>query len=84
MGLLDKMLNQAVTPPAGPRKAIFRLLLDDKGQIQDVVIKRSSGDHEADLRGMVEIRQMRFPAGRLGGGPKTSRRWHELAYTIEP
>ncbi len=82
MGLIDKLINGAIGPKIGPRKVIVLVLLDDEGRIQDVILKRSCGDPAADLRALMEIRQMKFPRGNLGSGSKKARRWHELVYTI--
>jgi TonB family protein len=83
MSLLDKLLAKSVQPDSLQRKVIIRVLLDDEGQVQDVLLKRSCGDPAADQRALEEIRNMKFPRGNLGSGPKTSRRWHELAYAAD-
>ncbi|WP_446761922.1 energy transducer TonB [Burkholderia cenocepacia] len=81
MGLLCRLLDQAVGANVAPRKAIFRVLLDDAGRVQDVVLKRSSEDHDIDLRGREKFLKMKFPAGRLAGSTTKARRWHEFAFT---
>lgn len=81
MGLLDRLLDQAVGTNAVPRKAILRVLLDDQGRVQDVVLKRSSGDPAVDMRGQEKFLNMTFSSGRLVGSTKKARRWHEFAYT---
>ena len=81
MSLLDKLLAKSVQPDSLQRKAIIRVLLDDEGRVQDAFLKRSCGDHEQDARVLKEICNARFPRGQIGS--KTSRRWHELAYTVE-
>ncbi|SIT43738.1 conserved hypothetical protein [Paraburkholderia ribeironis] len=83
MALIDKLLGNAIGSSSGPRKAIVRVLLDDAGRVQDVVLKRSCGNVDGDARALAEIRQMKFPRGHLGQGSRTSRRWHELAYAID-
>ncbi|MGS0891246.1 energy transducer TonB [Burkholderia stagnalis] len=83
MGLLDRLFDNAQVSGAGPRKAIFRVLLDDEGRVQDVVLKKSSGNPEVDQRGRAKFMTMRFPPGRLGGTSKKARRWHEFAYSGE-
>ncbi|WP_155741428.1 energy transducer TonB [Burkholderia territorii] len=81
MGLLDRLLDQAVGANAVPRKAIFRVLLDDEGRVRDVVLKRSSGNRDVDGRGIAKFFNMKFPPGRLAGSTKKARRWHEFAYS---
>ncbi|MBN3817233.1 energy transducer TonB [Paraburkholderia sp. Se-20369] len=83
MGLLDRLLDNAHVSGAGPRKAIFRVLLDDEGRVQDVVLKQSSGNPEIDRQGRSKFMTMRFPPGRLGPTSKKARRWHEFAYSGE-
>ncbi|WP_246024725.1 energy transducer TonB [Paraburkholderia dinghuensis] len=79
---MDKLLARAVASDELSRKVIVRVLLDDKGRIQDVILKRSSGNAADDARALVEIREMRFPPGKIDS--KSTRRWHELAYSIGP
>jgi len=81
MSLMDKLLARTVQPDSAKRNAIVRVLLDDEGRVQDVILKRSCGDAVQDARALNEIRNMRFPRGQIGS--KTARRWHELAYTID-
>ncbi len=81
MGLLDRLLDQAVGTSAASRKAIFRVLLDDQGRVKDVVLKRSSGDPAVDMRGHEKFLNMKFPPGRLNGSTKKAQRWHEFPYT---
>jgi hypothetical protein len=83
MGLLDRLLDKAHVSSAGPHKAIFRVLLDDEGRVQDVVLKQSSGDPEVDKQGRAKFMNMRFPPGRLGANSRKARRWHEFAYSGE-
>ncbi|WFN14883.1 energy transducer TonB [Burkholderia contaminans] len=82
MGLLDKILSRAVTVQSNQAPIVIRVLLDDEGRIQDIVLKRSCGDASKDQVAIEEIRQMNFPRGKLGSGPKTSRRWHEFVYRV--
>ncbi|KML07907.1 MULTISPECIES: energy transducer TonB [Burkholderia] len=81
MGLLDKLLDKAHVSTAGQRKAVFRVLLDDEGRVQDVVLKLSSGNPGIDQRGRAKFMNMRFPPGRLGPSTKKTRRWHDFAYS---
>ncbi len=83
MGLLDRLLDKAQVSNGGPRKAVFRVLLDDEGRVQDVVLKQSSGSPEVDQRGRAKFMNMRFPPGRSGPTSKKARRWHEFAYSGE-
>ncbi len=81
MSLLDKLLAKSVQPDSLKRKAIIRVLLDDEGRVQDAFLKRSCGDYKQDAHALKEIWNARFPRGQIGS--KTSRRWRELAYTVE-
>ncbi|MDR5771056.1 MULTISPECIES: energy transducer TonB [unclassified Caballeronia] len=81
MSLIDKLLARGISAGATKRKTIVRVLLDDTGTVQDVVLKKSCGDTAKDARALKEVRAMRFPRGQIGSG--TVRRWHELAYSIE-
>ncbi|WP_423382434.1 energy transducer TonB [Burkholderia sp. LMG 32019] len=83
MGLLDNLLGKAIGPGTAPRRVVVRVLLDDQGRVQDVVLKRSCGDPAEDKRVMWEVCGMEFPRGNLGSGPKTARRWHELNFPIK-
>lgn len=80
MSLIEKLLSRSVRIDSLKRKTIVRVLLDDQGHVQDVILKRSCGDAMQDVRALNEIRNMRFVRGQIGS--KTSRRWHELAYTV--
>jgi hypothetical protein len=81
MALIDKLLARGAPGATEKRKTIVRVLLDDAGIVQDVVLKVSCGDAAKDARALEEIRAMRFARGQLGSG--TVRRWHELAYTAD-
>ena len=81
MALLDKLLARSAPPGTQKRKTIVRVLLDDAGHVQDVVLKMSCGEPEKDARALEEVRNMRFARGQLGSG--TVRRWHELAYAVD-
>ncbi|KND61842.1 hypothetical protein BVER_06022c [Candidatus Burkholderia verschuerenii] len=82
MALIDKLLARgAPSGAAQKRKTIVRVLLDDAGTVQDVVLKMSCGDPQKDARALEEVRAMRFPRGQIGSG--TVRRWHELAYAVD-
>lgn len=83
MGLLDRLFDKALISSGGPRKAVFRVLLDDEGRVQDVVLKQSSGNPEVDRQGRAKFITMRFPSRRLGATSKKARRWHEFAYSGE-
>ncbi|AQG98099.1 hypothetical protein A9R05_04160 [Burkholderia sp. KK1] len=80
MALIDKLLARTA-PGAQKRKTIVRVLLDDAGHVQDVVLKMSCGDAAKDAHALDEVRKMRFARGQLGSG--TVRRWHELAYAAD-
>jgi outer membrane biosynthesis protein TonB len=79
MSLIDKLL--ARTQPAGDerRRVLARVLLDDAGRVQAVQLKRSCGDPAIDERALAELRNGRYPVNLLGS--KTSRRWHDVAWT---
>jgi outer membrane biosynthesis protein TonB len=81
MSLKDKLLSRSMPTDSLKRKAIVRVLLDDQGNVPDVIFKRSCGDAMQDVRALNEIRNMRFARGQIGS--KTSRRWHELAYAAD-
>ena len=82
MGLLDTLLaRNTASTPAG-RRVLARVLLDDTGRVQAVELKRSCGDPALDAQALTALRSMRYPGTRLGS--KTSRRWHDVAYTVEP
>ncbi|QSN62074.1 energy transducer TonB [Caballeronia sp. M1242] len=81
MALLDKLLARTAPPGPTKRKTIVRVLLDDAGHVQDVVLKMSCGDTAKDAHALEEVRKMRFARGQLGSG--TVRRWHELAYAVD-
>jgi hypothetical protein len=83
MGLLDRLLDKAQVSNAGPRKAVFRALLDDEGRVQDVVMKKSGENSEVDQQGRAKFMNMRFPPSRLGPTSKKARRLHEFAYSGE-
>jgi TonB family protein len=82
MPLMEKLLSRAVEQDDLSRKVIVRVLLDDQGRVQDVVLKRSCGHAGDDARAMADVRNMRFAPGKVGS--KTARRWHELAYSVGP
>ncbi|SAK49614.1 hypothetical protein AWB79_01449 [Caballeronia hypogeia] len=81
MALIDKLLARSAPAGAPKRKTIVRVLLDDAGIVQDVVLKMSCGDTTKDTHAVDEVRKMRFARGQLGSG--TVRRWHELAYAAD-
>ncbi|MDR5738834.1 MULTISPECIES: energy transducer TonB [unclassified Caballeronia] len=81
MALIDKLLARTAPSGAPKRKTIVRVLLDDAGHVQDVVLKLSCGDAAKDEHALEEVRKMRFARGTLGSG--TVRRWHELAYAVD-
>ncbi|WP_321791972.1 energy transducer TonB [Caballeronia sp. J97] len=82
MALIDKLLARSAPPGAAQkRKTIVRVLLDDAGRVQDIVLKMSCGDPAKDAHALDEVRKMRFARGQLGSG--TVRRWHELAYAVD-
>ncbi|WP_248321729.1 MULTISPECIES: energy transducer TonB [unclassified Caballeronia] len=81
MALLDKLLARTAPPGSTKRKTIVRVLLDDAGHVQDVVLKMSCGDPAKDAHALEKVRKMRFARGQLGSG--TVRRWHELAYAVD-
>ena len=81
MALIDKLLARTTPTSGQKRKTIVRVLLDDAGHVQDVVLKMSCGDPAKDAHALDEVRKMRFARGQLGSG--TVRRWHELAYAVD-
>jgi len=82
MALIDRLLARSTLPGTAPkRKTIVRVLLDDAGHVQDVVMKMSCGDPAKDAHALDEVRKMRFARGQLDSG--TVRRWHELAYAAD-
>lgn len=81
MGLLDKLLAKTNPGQSAQRRVLARVLLDDAGRVQAVQLKRGCGDPEIDERALAELQNGRYPANRLGS--KTSRRWHDVAWTME-
>jgi len=81
MSLIDRLLKKSIEPDSLQRKAIVRVLLDETGKVQDVILKRSCGDSTKDALALIEIRNMRFARSQIGS--RTSRRWHELAYAVD-
>jgi outer membrane biosynthesis protein TonB len=85
MGLMDKLLSRAGTAEAASgdksKRVHARVLLDDAGRVQAVVLKQGSGDPAIDQRALDELHAKGYPAPRLGS--KTSRRWHNVVWTCE-
>jgi TonB family protein len=79
MSLIDRLLARSQPAGDAPRRVLARVLLDDRGRVQAVELKRSCGDPEVDAQALAELRNMYYPATRLGS--KTSRRWHDVAWT---
>lgn len=78
MSLLEKLLGNAALTPT-KRRVLARVLLDDTGRVQAVQLKRSCGDHALDEQALIALQTMHYPGTRLGS--KTSRRWHDVAWT---
>ncbi|HKU26650.1 MAG TPA: hypothetical protein VJQ54_14330 [Candidatus Sulfotelmatobacter sp.] len=66
----QRLLDKAHAPTAGPRKTVFRVLLDYEGTVQVVVLKLSSGNPEVEQRGRAKYLNRQFPTGRLGPSTK--------------
>lgn len=81
MGLIDRLLERSVSPASGGRRVFARVLLDDAGHVQAVQLKRGCGDPELDEKAILALQRMRYPAPRIGS--KTSRRWHDVVYSID-
>ncbi|WP_206955920.1 energy transducer TonB [Trinickia acidisoli] len=81
MGLMEKLLARSIPPGTAKRRVLARVLLDDAGHVQAVQLTRSCGDPSLDHQALQVLRNTRCPGTRLGS--KTSRRWHDVAYTIE-
>lgn len=79
MSLMDKLLARTQPAGDGRKRVLARVLLDDTGRVQAVQLKRSCGDSATDERALMELQSNRYPANRLGS--KTSRRWHDVAWT---
>jgi outer membrane biosynthesis protein TonB len=81
MSLIEKLLAKANPSVTNKRRVLARVLLDDAGRVQAVMLKQSCGDLVLDERALIELRNAQYPSTRLGS--KTSRRWHDIAYTFE-
>lgn len=82
---MDRLLARAVTASdrqCGIEKRVHaRVLLDDAGRVQAVVLRQGCGDSEIDQRALDELHGRSYPAPRLGS--KTSRRWHNVVWTCK-
>ncbi|PLZ04336.1 hypothetical protein CY652_01300 [Burkholderia sp. WAC0059] len=83
MALLDSLLARVAVKSSGSggRRVLVRILLDDAGRVQGVQLKRSCGDPSLDALALAELQNGRYPVNHLGS--KTSRRWHDVAYTVD-
>jgi outer membrane biosynthesis protein TonB len=79
MSLIDRLLASIEPAGDGRQRVLARVLLDDAGRVQAVRLKRSCGNPSIDERALMELQNNRYPANRLGS--KTSRRWHDVAWT---
>jgi outer membrane biosynthesis protein TonB len=79
MSLMDRLLARTELIGDERRRVLARVLLDDAGRVQAVKLKRSCGDPVIDERAIAELNNARYPVSRLGS--KTSRRWHDVAWT---
>ncbi|WP_321899881.1 energy transducer TonB [Paraburkholderia heleia] len=79
MSLIDKLLSRTQPAGEGRQRVFARVLLDEAGRVQAVQLKRSCGDPAIDERALVELQNNRYPANRIGS--KTSRRWHDVAWS---
>ncbi|MDR5792544.1 energy transducer TonB [Caballeronia sp. LZ008] len=80
MALIDRLLARS-TPPgtARKRKTIVRVLLDDAGHVQDVVLKMSGGDPATDAHALDESarcvsRAASWTRARCGAGTSSLTR----------
>lgn len=81
MSLLDKLLAKTNPEQSLRWRVLARVLLDDAGRVQAVQLKRGCGDPAIDERALTELQNGHYPPTRLGS--KTSRRWHDVAWTME-
>jgi TonB family protein len=79
MNLIDILLARTGHGDDGRKRVLARVLLDDTGRVQAVKLKRSCGDPEVDAKALAELDNMHYSAPRLGS--KSSRRWHDVAWT---
>ncbi|AVR15010.1 energy transducer TonB [Burkholderia sp. SIMBA_043] len=78
---MDRLLRQAGAQDCGRRRVIARVLLDERGHVQDVVLKHSCGDSELDARALDALREQRYGVTRTG--KRAVRRWQEVAYPVD-
>lgn len=81
MDLLDKLLNRATPLQSRQKRVLVRVLLDERGVVQDVVLKQSCGDPAFDTQALTILRELRYAPARTG--KRAVRRWHEIAYTFD-
>ncbi|KWO52153.1 hypothetical protein WM28_11835 [Burkholderia ubonensis] len=81
MTLLDRLLNQAISLHSRPKRVLARVLLDERGVVQDVVLKVSCGDSACDAIALSALRERSYAPARTG--KRAVRRWHEIAYTFD-
>jgi len=85
MGLMDRLLARANADSGEDRRTgkrvHARVLLDDAGRVQAVVLQQGSGDPTTDQKALDALQSKTYPAPRLGS--KTSRRWHNVVWTCE-
>lgn len=79
MGLIDRLLARAQPDMNGRRRVLARVLLDERGRVQAVELRRSCGDPQVDAQAVTELLGLHYPATRLGS--RTSRRWHDVAWS---
>ncbi|MGK8200715.1 TonB family protein [Burkholderia cepacia] len=81
MALLDRLLNHAIPLQSQRKRVLTRVLLDERGVVQDVVLKQSCGDPACDALALTALRERRYAPARTG--KQAVRRWHEIAYTFD-
>ncbi|WP_175892794.1 TonB family protein [Burkholderia cepacia] len=81
MPLIDKLLSHAIPLQSGRKRVLARVLLDERGVVQDVVLKRSCGDPACDAEALRILRERRYAPARTGN--RAVRRWHEIAYSFD-
>lgn len=85
MGLMDRLLARAGTHGDASgntgKRVHARVLLDDAGRVQAVLLRQGCGDPAMDRRALSELQGKTYPAARLGS--KTSRCWHNVAWTSD-
>ncbi|CAB3756287.1 hypothetical protein BPA30113_02717 [Burkholderia paludis] len=83
MSLMDRLLSRGVPNASSRRQVVVRVWLDEQGRVRDLKVRRSCGDAALDEKALHAIAVMRFPAGHLGSGGKSAKRWHDFNYPVD-